>query len=357
MLHRNCLQVIGNSVASHSENAKVVWALSWPSPLLSVIIDDSTLELKTIALMIIYNCLLKSPMHLREFANSEECALALDRMLRIVYRTSPGPLSESEVQRLKEVTEWTELIVKLLVVNGYFVPIHQRISIRKTPEEVESSETVLLYLIEDLIKEGLEESPTSKFGLKLTEADCAYIAHEFSLILAICKESAFRSIHVQDLSSSNIVSRLMQFIELISTVTTDSGVGIRRAMREKGLLAHVVDLLKSVQAAIPSSPTKLAHKVAPDVKEIKEDSRPHPLQGRGLKRDLVRVIANMCYQDRASQDAVRELGGIPLVLSSTCIDENNPYSREWGVVAIRNLCENNLENQQVPKGCSTSAIC
>ena len=41
----------------------------------------------------------------------------------------------------------------------------------------------------------------------------------------------------------------------------------------------------------------------------------------GLKRDLVRVLANMCYNDRQSQDAVREAGGIPLILASTNIDE------------------------------------
>jgi hypothetical protein len=34
----------------------------------------------------------------------------------------------------------------------------------------------------------------------------------------------------------------------------------------------------------------------------------------GLKRDLVRVLGNMCYEDPPSQNAVREEGAMPLIL-------------------------------------------
>ena len=66
----------------------------------------------------------------------------------------------------------------------------------------------------------------------------------------------------------------------------------------------------------------------------------------GLKRILVRVIGNMAYKDRCSQDEIRRLGAIPLVLASTQLDDKQPMAREWGLFAIRNLCEDNLENQK-----------
>jgi hypothetical protein len=34
----------------------------------------------------------------------------------------------------------------------------------------------------------------------------------------------------------------------------------------------------------------------------------------GLKRDLVRVLGNMCYEDPPSQNAVRQEGAMPLIL-------------------------------------------
>jgi hypothetical protein len=365
VLHRTCLQVIGNSVASNTENARVVWADGWPFPLLDIMIDGFDLDLKIVSLMIVYNCMLRLPESLRELAHSEEFSLILENFLCVVYRTSPAPLSGKELQIMKDASEWTQLIVHLLVVNGFFIPVHQRISMRQScpSEQPESSETLLLFLVEDLISEGVDENSNSKTGLRLSETDCGYIAQEFSLILAICRESASCPKQMKDSSLSRLTSRLMQFIELIATVTTDPGIGIRRAMREKGLLLNVIELLKSALAAGPSGGMNKEAAAAHDFKKISTDLGSNAFQGRGLKRDLVRVIANMCYQDRESQDAVRELGGIPLVLSCTCIDENNPYSREWSIVAVRNLCENNLHNQKVhnaacpPQSTSLASIC
>ena len=42
---------------------------------------------------------------------------------------------------------------------------------------------------------------------------------------------------------------------------------------------------------------------------------------------------------------VREEGAIPLILACTNIDESNPFAKEWAILAIRNLCECNPENQ------------
>ncbi|KAG5186514.1 spinocerebellar ataxia type 10 protein domain-containing protein, partial [Tribonema minus] len=65
----------------------------------------------------------------------------------------------------------------------------------------------------------------------------------------------------------------------------------------------------------------------------------------GRKADLVKVIANACHCCRAAQDRVRGAGGVPLVLSHCNIDHASPFLREWGIVAVRNLCEGNAENQ------------
>ncbi|ELR23884.1 spinocerbellar ataxia type 10 family protein [Acanthamoeba castellanii str. Neff] len=66
-----------------------------------------------------------------------------------------------------------------------------------------------------------------------------------------------------------------------------------------------------------------------------------------MKRDLVRVVANMVHAHTANQDLVRTLEGIPLVLNCCQVDDLNPYMREWGILAVRNLCEDNEANQQI----------
>ncbi|KAJ8908851.1 hypothetical protein NDN08_005555 [Rhodosorus marinus] len=49
---------------------------------------------------------------------------------------------------------------------------------------------------------------------------------------------------------------------------------------------------------------------------------------------------------RDAQNLVLHLGGIPLVLSSMGVDDENPMMREWSVMCIRNLCAGNEEVQK-----------
>ncbi|GBG29024.1 Ataxin-10-like [Hondaea fermentalgiana] len=68
----------------------------------------------------------------------------------------------------------------------------------------------------------------------------------------------------------------------------------------------------------------------------------------GVRVDLLRVVANSCFRRPSNQDAVREFeNGLFIVLNQCNVDERSPFLREWGIVAIRNLCEGNEENQRV----------
>ncbi|KAK9891121.1 hypothetical protein WA026_013440 [Henosepilachna vigintioctopunctata] len=50
------------------------------------------------------------------------------------------------------------------------------------------------------------------------------------------------------------------------------------------------------------------------------------------------------------QDLVREAEVIPVLLDCCNIDARNPLIMQWVILAIRNLCENNLNNQAVIAG-------
>lgn len=65
----------------------------------------------------------------------------------------------------------------------------------------------------------------------------------------------------------------------------------------------------------------------------------------GYRRDLVAVIANASYRSFLIQELVREHGGLLVVLQQCMPDTNNPFLREWGLWAIRNLLEGNSVNQ------------
>ncbi|KAL6649099.1 hypothetical protein ACP70R_013323 [Stipagrostis hirtigluma subsp. patula] len=66
----------------------------------------------------------------------------------------------------------------------------------------------------------------------------------------------------------------------------------------------------------------------------------------GYRRDLVAIIANCLHGRKEVQDEIRKLNGIMLLLQQCVVDEENPYLREWGLLAVKNLLEGNVENQK-----------
>ncbi|KAH9306693.1 hypothetical protein KI387_011097 [Taxus chinensis] len=67
---------------------------------------------------------------------------------------------------------------------------------------------------------------------------------------------------------------------------------------------------------------------------------------KGYRRDIVSVLANATFRRKHVQDQIRECGALLLLLQQCVVDEKNPFLREWGLWAVRNLLEGNRENQQ-----------
>ncbi|XP_011498916.1 PREDICTED: ataxin-10 [Ceratosolen solmsi marchali] len=66
-----------------------------------------------------------------------------------------------------------------------------------------------------------------------------------------------------------------------------------------------------------------------------------------FKARLIRVIGNLVYKHKKNQNLIRENDGIPLLLDCCNIDARNPMITQWAILAIRNLLEDNPENQEV----------
>ncbi|OWR51347.1 putative Ataxin-10 [Danaus plexippus plexippus] len=67
----------------------------------------------------------------------------------------------------------------------------------------------------------------------------------------------------------------------------------------------------------------------------------------GFKASLVRTLANLCWKNQENKRQMRELELIPVLLDCCNIDARNPLIMQWVIFAIRNLCENCPENQEV----------
>uniref|UniRef100_A0A2K6EK56 Ataxin-10 n=1 Tax=Propithecus coquereli TaxID=379532 RepID=A0A2K6EK56_PROCO len=106
-----------------------------------------------------------------------------------------------------------------------------------------------------------------------------------------------------------------------------------------GLLERVIDVLRLIHVAGQDTTnifsTSGCMRAEGDVSNMAE----------GFKSHLIRLLGNLCYKNKDNQDKVNELDGIPLILDSCNIDDSNPFLTQWVVYAIRNLTEDNSENQ------------
>ncbi|KAK9246764.1 spinocerebellar ataxia type 10 protein domain-containing protein [Lipomyces tetrasporus] len=64
-----------------------------------------------------------------------------------------------------------------------------------------------------------------------------------------------------------------------------------------------------------------------------------------LKQKLVGILGIIVQDNKIVQDQIRECGGLPVILSQCNIDDCNPFIREYAVLCIKGLLDNNEENQ------------
>ncbi|KAJ8931640.1 hypothetical protein NQ314_015434 [Rhamnusium bicolor] len=84
--------------------------------------------------------------------------------------------------------------------------------------------------------------------------------------------------------------------------------------------------------------------------EFKVNSKLKEIATFGFKADLVRLIGNLCWKNRELQNLARTAELIPVILDCCNMDARNPFIMQWAILAVRNLCENNQENQKLIAG-------
>ncbi|KAG8885304.1 hypothetical protein FRB99_004466, partial [Tulasnella sp. 403] len=147
------------------------------------------------------------------------------------------------------------------------------------------------------------------------------------------------------LTSQSLVSLLLTGRDSGGTDEVSGDVKTTRLGGDGDTVVDVsVDLLRYLDALLPriilGKEQRPPHLPAPDKSPVDD------LAGFSyIKRDLVRLLGTLCYDDRNIQDAIRGRGGIPLIMNMCGVDERTPYLREHALFTLRNLLHGNEENQ------------
>lgn len=85
----------------------------------------------------------------------------------------------------------------------------------------------------------------------------------------------------------------------------------------------------------------------PRVNRLPLQARPaRPPPYPEVRADIVSVLGNLAHRHRGAQAAIAAGGGAEVILAQCQFAPAEPLVREWGLWAMRNLCEGNEEVQQ-----------
>ncbi|KAJ1736614.1 Ataxin-10 [Coemansia sp. Benny D160-2] len=112
-------------------------------------------------------------------------------------------------------------------------------------------------------------------------------------------------------------------------------------------LAHrIVELLGLLHVNLPRI-QKLDSQALASTKEQHQKQHAEESQASSIERlfmfkcDLIQIIGNLSFKNIAMQDLMREIDGLSLVLDNMRIDDNHPFIKEYAIVALKWLLENN----------------
>ncbi|XP_065580785.1 ataxin-10-like [Artemia franciscana] len=140
----------------------------------------------------------------------------------------------------------------------------------------------------------------------------------------------------------------LEYTKMLEILASSSGSDkyVLMLQEDKSLLISTVYLLKCFhqlgkEAEEGFTPVEDLAVLAPNnVNRIQEEPT------FCFKRDLIRLIANLTWRNLSNQNEIREMNGIEIIMECCCIDARNPFMQQWCILAMRNLLEDNIENQR-----------
>ncbi|XP_030176782.1 ataxin-10 isoform X1 [Lynx canadensis] len=300
------LQFLGNIASRNEDSQSVVWVHAFPELFLSCL-NHPDKKIVAYSSMILFTSL-----------NSERMK-ELEENLNIA-------IDVVEAHQRQPESEWP-----FLIITDHFL---------KSPELVKAmyakmSNQERVALLDLMIAKIVGDEPLTKDDIPVFLSHAELIASTFvnqcKIVLKLTSEQ-----HADDEEALATIRLLDVLCEM--TANTDL---LSYLQVFPGLLERVIDLLRLIHVAGNDTAnifsTSGCVKAEGDVSNVAE----------GFKSHLIRLIGNLCYKNKDNQDKVNELDGIPLILDSCSIDDSNPFLTQWVVYAIRNLTEDNSQNQDL----------
>ncbi|XP_055532179.1 ataxin-10 [Wyeomyia smithii] len=310
----SCLQLIANLCVQNPPNQEIILR-----ELRGVLLEciESNSRFANASTMIVYNA----------FLSKVSASLDAQQLLEVL-------LVNIETARLaqQDPPEFVSIFLEYLmcktaeILDGY-----ERISFEKRIQ-------FLRYLMEYIRTEDRRSTPVNRelfhhLMLDFNQKCDSVLKTNDSFLDQDQSEELFTLLML--LSDATCVHPYGQFLRLYKTLFLNMGYLLRQL--------HEIGKNENDNMFTPVNKIEEMLKVKQGTSEIKVEGD----ISFTLKSSLVKALANLLYQNKVNQNLARETGFIPVLLECTNLDARNPLMKEWTILAIRNLCEENIENQKL----------
>jgi len=310
------IQFLGNFVVQNTRAVKELWKCCFPKSFFTML-SSTEGSMKDIVCMVLYNCL-RDGLHITD-VEDEVCW---------ILHTVIDHCSE-----YKDV-EWGLLVVELVLKDAHNFQVLYEKLIDYPSQRTALIDILLGYLNSDNIPEGVTIPEGSVLLLS------KQLVLKTQCVMLLCGTP-----------TDEVVDECTHVYKLLQVLSVATGCAqlFPHLRCDEDLLKTSVSLLKQVCECSPASVEGITQQ-----QQQKASDTQHPLYD--MKRTLVKIIGNMCYQNSTMQEAIRRHQGITAVLNCCVIDDSNPYLMQWSIFAVRSICEGNVENQNVIKNMKNQGI-
>lgn len=337
-LWKMSLQLFVNAAAGNVTTQGLLWQQLFPSFFESVL-EIGNRELLGILSALCYTCVCHSLAHRKELLSPAGISLLRSLILATLV---DGKVAEDNI------VEWIHFLINRLtrdnLVSNTFDSLAD-IKESTEPGSVSDGQLILLKLLDAQFYASplLSEDILSMIPWLVQLFSELYTPTvDSALIISPEEENVPMNVSSNDVESLFLILQI--FGNLTSYTNQEYHQPIIDSLSQQGMFQMLVELLsrarKTELKLAEGEKKKKPNNIDPDKADTQNFSF-------GFKRDLIRIIGNMCYRNRVCQDQARELEAIPLLLDHCKVDTRNPYIREWSIMALRNVCEGNVENQAI----------
>uniref|UniRef100_A0A8C5P3J3 Ataxin-10 n=1 Tax=Jaculus jaculus TaxID=51337 RepID=A0A8C5P3J3_JACJA len=300
------LQFLGNIASRNEDSQSIVWIHAFPELFMSCL-NHPDKKIVAYSSMILFTCL--NPRRMKD----------LEENLNIA-------INVIEAHQKQPESEWL-----FLIVTDHFLKSPELVQAMYAKLSSQERVTFLDIMIAKMVgDEQLTKNDVPLF-LQYAELIASSFMDQCKTVLKLTSEQ-----HAEDEDALATIRLLDVLCEM--TANTEL-LGFLQAFPD--LLERVIDLLRMIH--VTGKDTSNIFSASGCIKAEGDISN----MAEGFKSHLIRLIGNLCYKNKENQDKVNELDGIPLILDSCHIDDSNPFLMQWVVYAIRNLTEDNSQNQDV----------